>query len=157
MTHAIPEFTVEQLEAEGRVDLAHFDNADAFALGTIATGVIAEWGVNLGVDIVVDGYLAYRARLGSTGVGNDPWLAGKAAVANHFGVSSLLVRLRQEATGVPFTDLELDHDVMRAHGGSVPIFVAGSPVATITMSGEPDVVDHETARESLDRYLASLS
>jgi len=157
MSHAIPEYTLEQLEAEGRVELSHFTNEDAFELGTLAMAVTQEWGVSLSVDIVIGDYLVYRARLGSTGPANDPWLAGKAAVANYFGDSSLLVKLRQEATGIPFTDLPLDHDVMRAHGGSIPIYVDGTLAATITMSGEPDVVDHETAAEALHRYVAGRS
>jgi uncharacterized protein (UPF0303 family) len=155
MTHAVPEYTLEQLEAEGRVELDHFDNEDAFELGTLAAAVTQEWGVNLSVDIVIDDYLVYRARLGTTGVGNDPWLAGKAAVARQFGDSSLLVKRRQEATGVPFTELPLDHALLKAHGGSIPIYVGGELIATVTMSGEPDVVDHEVASEALRRYIAS--
>jgi uncharacterized protein (UPF0303 family) len=154
MPHAIPEYTLEQLEAAGRIELDHFTNEDAFELGTLAAVVTKEWGVSLSVDIVIGDYLVYRARLGSTGPGNDPWLTGKAAVANHYGDSSLLVKLRQEATGVPFTDLpQHDHEVMKAHGGSIPIYVDGTLVATITMSGEPDVVDHEVASEALRRYI----
>jgi uncharacterized protein (UPF0303 family) len=153
MTHAVPEYTVEELEAAGRIELDHFTNEDAFELGTLAAVVTQEWGVSLSVDIVIDGYLAYRARLGKTGVGNDPWLRGKAAVVEHFGDSSLLVKRRQEATGVPFTDLPLDHEVMKASGGSIPIYVDGKLAGTITMSGEPDVVDHEAATEALRRYV----
>lgn len=153
MSHPLPTFTVAQLEAEGRVTLDHFTSEDAFELVTLAARITQEWGVSLSVDIVIGDYLAYRARLGTTGIGNDPWLAGKAAVARHFGDSSLLVKLRQEETGVPFTDLPLDHDVLKAHGGSIPIFVADELVATITMSGEPDVVDHEAASEAIRRYL----
>jgi uncharacterized protein (UPF0303 family) len=153
MSHAIPSYTLEQLEAAGRIELDHFTNEDAFELGTLAAVVTKEWGVSLSVDIVIGDYLVYRARLGTTGPGNDPWLSGKAAVVNHFGDSSLLVKLRQEATGIPFTDLALDHDVMKAHGGSIPIYVDGRLVATITMSGEPDVVDHEAATEALRRYV----
>jgi uncharacterized protein (UPF0303 family) len=152
MTHPVPEYTVAQLEAAGRIEFDHFAGEDAYRLGTLAAAVTLEWGVSLSVDIVIDGYLAYRARLGKTGPGNDPWLAGKAAVAQHYGESSLLVKLRQEATGVPFTDLPHDHDVMKAYGGSIPIYVDGELRATITMSGEPDVVDHEAATEALRRY-----
>ena len=157
MTREKPVYTLDQLEAVGRTELAHFTKEDAFALGTIAGNLILEWEVNLAVDIVIGSELVYRARFGTTGPGNDEWLAGKAAVVNHFGDASLLVKLRQEATGIPFTDLELDHATMKAHGGSVPIYVAGDLVATITMSGEPDVVDHETVSEAVRRYVASLS
>jgi uncharacterized protein (UPF0303 family) len=153
MSHAIPEYTLEQLEADGRIELDHFTSEDAFELGTLAAVVTQEWGVSLSVDIVIGDYLVYRARLGTTGPGNDPWLSGKAAVVNHYGDSSLLVKLRQEATGVPFTDLPHDHEVMKAHGGSIPIYVDGTLVGTITMSGEPDVVDHEAASEALRRYV----
>jgi uncharacterized protein (UPF0303 family) len=153
MSHAIPEYTLEQLESAGRIELDHFTNEDAFELGSLAAAVTQEWGVSLSVDIVIGDYLVYRARLGKTGSGNDPWLTGKAAVAGHFGDSSLLVKLRQDATGVPFTDLPLDHEIMKAHGGSIPIYVDGQLVGTITMSGEPDVVDHEAASEALRRYV----
>lgn len=153
MTHAIPTYTLEELEASGRIELDHFTNEDAFELGTLAAAVTQEWGVSLSVDIVIGDYLVYRARLGKTGVGNDPWLVGKAAVATHFGDSSLLVKLRQEASGVPFTDLPLDHEVLKAHGGSIPLYVDGALVATLTLSGEPDVVDHEVAAEALRRYV----
>jgi uncharacterized protein (UPF0303 family) len=42
---------------------------------------------------------------------------------------------------------------MKAHGGSFPIYVDGAIVGTFTMSGEPDVVDHEVAAEALRRYI----
>jgi uncharacterized protein (UPF0303 family) len=155
MTHALPEYTVEQLEAAERVELDHFTSEDAFELGTIAAAVTEEWGLSLSVDILIGDYLVYRARLGSTGPDNDPWLAGKAAVVRHFGESSLLVKRRQESTGVPFTDLDLDHTTMKAAGGSLPIYVDGALAATLTLSGEPDVVDHEVASEALRRYVES--
>ncbi len=155
MTREKPVYTLDQLEAVGRTELDRFTKEDAFELGTIAANLIIEWDVNLAVDIVIDGDLVYRAKLGETGPGNDPWLAGKAAVVNHFGDASLLVKLRQEATGIPFTDLDLDHDTMKAHGGSVPIYVAGDLAATVTMSGEPDVIDHETVSEAVRRYVAA--
>ena len=58
---------------------------------------------------------------------------------------------------MPFGDLDLDHSVMKAHGGSVPIYVGGELIGTITMSGEPDVVDHETVIEAVRRYQATLA
>ena len=74
-------------------------------------------------------------------------------MAERFGEPSLLVRRRHEAAGTPFADrTDIDHDLFRAHGGSVPIFVDGEVVGTITMSGEPDVVDHAVAAEAIRRY-----
>ena len=130
-----------------------FTNDDAVDLGLTAVEVIIDWELNLAVDIVIGTDFVFRAKLGTTGPGNDPWLAGKAAVVREFGEPSLLVKLRHEAAGTLFTDLDLDHDVLKAHGGSIPIRVRGELVGTITMSGEPDAIDHEAAAEAITRYL----
>lgn len=154
----LPEFTVETLEAAPRFDVPAFGKAEALRLGILSAELIEARGLDLSVDIVLEDDLVFRAKLGATGPGNDPWLAGKAAVARRFEVPSLLVRLRHEAAGTRFEDLDdptLDHEVMRAHGGAIPLFVEGALVGTLTMSGEPDTVDHATAAEALAAYLAT--
>lgn len=149
----LPVFTIADLEAVAPFDHASFDNEDAVNLGLIAVAVIRHHGANLAVRIVLRGDAVFVAKLGTTGPGNDPWLAGKAAVAERFGEPSLLVRRRHEAAGTPFdARTDVDHDVFRAHGGAVPIFVNGAVVGTITMSGEPDVVDHALVAEAIRRY-----
>lgn len=150
---ALPVFTVADLEAVPRFEPERFDNDDAVALGLLGVEVIRHHRANLAVRIVLRGDVVFVAKLGTTGPGNDPWLAGKAAVADRFGEPSLLVRRRHEEAGTPFADrTDIDHDVFRAHGGSVPIFVDGEVVGTITMSGEPDVVDHALVAETIRRY-----
>ncbi len=98
----LPVFTIADLEAVPRFDLESFDNADAVALGLAAVEVIRHHGANIAVRIVLGGDAVFVAKLGTTGPGNDPWLAGKAAVAERFGEPSLLVRRRHEAAGTPF-------------------------------------------------------
>ena len=152
----LPVFTVADLEAVAPFERESFDNEDAVDLGLIAVAVIHHHGANLAVRIVLRGDPVFVAKLGTTGPGNDPWLAGKAAVAERFAAPSLLVRRRHEAAGTPFTDrTDVDHDLFRAHGGAIPIFVGGEVVGTITMSGEPDVVDHAVVAEAIRRYLAA--
>ena len=152
----LPVFTLEDLERMPRFELRAFDNDVAVSLGEVAVSVIREREVDLAVRIMVQGDVVFVAKLGATGPGNDPWLQGKALVAEKFGEPSLLVRRRHEAAGTPFEDrTDVDHHTMKAHGGSIPIFVAGEVAGSITMSGEPDVVDHDVAAESLRRYLES--
>jgi uncharacterized protein (UPF0303 family) len=153
MSHPIPEFSIADIEAFMQHEFESFTNDDAVDLGLTAVEVIIDWELNLAVDIIVGTDLVFRAKLGTTGPDNDPWLAGKAAVVREFGEPSLLVKLRHEAAGTQFTDLALDHSVLKAHGGSIPIRVAGEVVGTITMSGEPDTIDHEAAAEAITRYL----
>ena len=151
MTRDLPTFTISELE-ELSYDFDEFGYDDAVNLGLTAVEVITEWELNLAVDIVLRGDLVFRAKLGSTGPGNDPWLAGKAAVALKHGEPSLLVRLRQEELGTPYPEETIDGVELKAHGGSIPILVDGEVIGTITTSGEPDVLDHATTAESLRRF-----
>lgn len=151
----LPVFTVADVEAQPTIDLAEFSNDDAVELGLTAVEVIRERGLNLAVRIVLAGDTVFQAKLGATGPGNDPWLAGKAAVVERFGEPSLLVKLRHLDAGAPFEErTDVDHDVVKAHGGSMPIRVNGEVVGTITTSGEPDVVDHATTAEAVRRFLS---
>jgi len=151
----LPVFTIADLEAQPRFDVAAFTRDDAIELGLIAVALVRERGANLAVRIALHGQEVFAAKLGSTGADNDPWLAGKAAVAERFGEPSLLVRRRHEAAGTPFDErTDVDHELLRAHGGAIPIFVAGELAGTITMSGEPDVADHAASAEALRRFLA---
>ncbi|MEP6482590.1 MAG: heme-binding protein [Rhodoglobus sp.] len=155
MARPIPEYTVADLEKLNTIEFASMTNDDAVALGVVAVEVIRDWNLSLAVDIVLGDDLVFRAKLKSTGSGNDPWLKGKAAVATHFGEPSLLVKARHVAAGTSFEDEDLDHDIMKAHGGSIPLRVAGTIVGTLTMSGEPDATDHEAAAEAIARYLGN--
>lgn len=152
----LPVFSVPDLEAQPIIDVDAFDNDDAVDLGLIAVEVIRERALNLAVRIVLHGDVVFQAKLGTTGPGNDPWLAGKAAVVERFGEPSLLVKLRHLDAGAPFEERrDVDHDALKAHGGSMPIRVNGEVVGTITTSGEPDVIDHATTAEAVRRFLAT--
>jgi uncharacterized protein (UPF0303 family) len=160
MTDALPEaelpdYTVDDLEREAVLDLPTFTNDDGVDLGLAAVEVIDERGLDLAVRVVLRDDIVFQAKLGTTGPGNDPWLAGKHAVVMRFGEPSLLVKRRHEQAGTPFEELpDIDHDAFKAHGGSIPIKVNGETVGSITTSGEPDVVDHATSAEAVRRYLS---
>jgi uncharacterized protein (UPF0303 family) len=157
MARHIPDYTVADLERWNAVEFPRLTYDDAVELGLSAVEVVREWRLSLAVDIVLGEDLVFRAKFGSTGPDNDSWLAGKAAVATRFGEPSLLVKARHLAAGTEFTDLDLDHDRFKAHGGSIPLRVNGVIVGTLTTSGEPDAVDHEVAAEAIDRYLRAIA
>lgn len=149
MSHSEPVYTLEQLSAEQPAELPSFERDDAVRLGEIAVAVIREWGVNLAVDVHIGEELAYRAQLGTTGQGNAEVIAGKRLVVKRFGHSSLLARFAKEADPAVADGLGDDY---KFWGGSIPIFVGGTLVATISSSGEADVVDHEVIAEALTRF-----
>lgn len=149
----LPVFTIADLERQPAFALPVLDNDVAVDLGLVAVGVIRERDLNLAVQIVVGDAVAFRANLKQTGPQNDEWLAGKAAVARAFAEPSLLVRRRNEAAGTTLEEQGYDFETYRPHGGSIPIFVDGEVAGTITMSGEPDVVDHATCADTVRRYV----
>ena len=156
MARALPIFTAADLEYLNDISFESFTNDDAVDLGLTAVEVITEWDLSLAVDIVLDGDLVFRAKLKTTGPGNDPWLRMKAATALRFGEPSLLVRRRHEEAGTPFEERDdIDHEAFKAHGGSIPLRVGGVVIGTITVSGEPDAIDHEVAAEAIRRFLES--
>lgn len=154
MPRAIPAYRASDLDYLNSIQFPRFTTDDAVSLGLVALSVIREWDLSLAVDVVLGDDLVFRAKLKDTGADNDSWLAGKAAVARHYGEPSLQVRLRLAEAGSRFEDLDFDHDAYKAHGGSIPIRVDGEIVGTITTSGEPDAVDHEVAAEAIRRYLS---
>lgn len=154
MTRPIPHYTVADLEYLNDIQFDSFTTDDAVDLGLTAVEVIREWDLSLAVDILMGEYLVFRARLKETGPGNDPWLEGKARTVRRFGEASYLVKLRHLEAGTPFEERDdVDHEAFKAHGGSIPIKVAGEVVATLTVSGEPQEIDHEVAAEALRRFL----
>ena len=150
----LPEYTIEQLEAQESIEFPSMNNEDAVSLGEVAIAVIRELGLSLCVEIVVGDDTLFLAKLGSTGAGNVQWLSRKAATANHFGTSSLLLKKQLERDNQMLDELSDDHESLAAHGGAVPIRVGGELVGTITMSGEPDWVDHAAVIETIQRFLA---
>ena len=151
---SLPDYTIEQLEAQESLAFETMTNDEAVELGLIAVDVIREAGLNLCVEIVLGGDMVFHAKLKDTNSGNNSWLRRKAASAMHFGQSSLLLRKQLERDNQMLDDLSEDHEVLAAHGGSVPIRVGSEIVGTITMSGEPDHVDHAAVIETINRYLA---
>jgi uncharacterized protein (UPF0303 family) len=149
----VSETIAEMAAREESLVFGSFDANDAWRLGSAAADIIFEHGYSLAVQVVLAGRTVFKAAFNGVSQDTEVWLVAKAAVALHFGSSSRLVRLRSEID--PTILAGLDEDLYRAHGGAVPIRVKGrGVVGTITVSGEPDTVDHAVAIEALARLLS---
>jgi uncharacterized protein (UPF0303 family) len=124
--------------------LPRFDAADALMLGTLATDRAVADRLPIVIEVWHLGRLAYRAVLPGASVDSDDWIARKRRVVERFGTSTMAMRVRYEEKGTTFTDAtglsELEY---AAHGGGVPIVVAGvGIVGGCYASGLPQVDDH---------------
>jgi uncharacterized protein (UPF0303 family) len=139
-------------ELERKLVFSSFDQGDAWRLGSAAVAIIQERGHVLAVEIVLGDHTVFRAAVNGVSNSTDSWLLRKARVAREFDSSSIRVRYRNDID--PAVAADLDETLYAAHGGSVPIRVAGlGTVGTITVSGEPDTVDHEVAIAALEQTL----
>jgi uncharacterized protein (UPF0303 family) len=144
---------IAALEAlENELVFDSFDLNDAWRLGSAAAEIILAAGHSLSVQIVLGGRIVFKAAFNGVSQDTEPWLTGKAAAALLFESSTYRVRLRKDLD--PSVVAGLDEDLYRTHGGSVPIRVASRGiVGTITVSGEPDTVDHAVAIGAIERLL----
>lgn len=148
--------TVEELEAQQRrLVFRRFTHDDAWALGSLLVEMARERQAPVAIDIHRSGQQLFHAALPGSTPDNDAWIARKRRVVERYGSASYLVGARFRAKGTTFEDSSrLDPDTYAAHGGSFPITVTGAgPIGTVTVSGLPQLEDHNMVVEALDHYL----
>ncbi|MGW4105280.1 heme-degrading domain-containing protein [Streptomyces sp. NPDC004976] len=148
--------TVEELEAqERRLVFGRFTYEDAWALGSLLVEMARERQAPVAIDIHRSGQQLFHAALPGSAPDNDAWIARKRRVVERYGSASYLVGARHRAKGTTFEDSSrLDPDTYAAHGGSFPITVEGAGViGTVTVSGLPQLDDHNMVVEALETFL----
>jgi uncharacterized protein (UPF0303 family) len=146
------------LEAElTRLQVAHFDNYDAWALGCRFMVVAQERGLPIVVDIRRHGQVLFHAARPGTTPDNDAWVERKVRVVDRFHESSYLVGRRRAISGEPLSEdagvAPIDY---AAHGGAFPIIIIGvGVVGTVTVSGLPQADDHALVVEILGEFVAA--
>jgi uncharacterized protein (UPF0303 family) len=142
-------------EQESRLAFPHFDNDDAWRLGTLLVELARARSAPVTVDITRNGQQLFHCALPGTSADNDAWIQRKVRTVNRYGHASYLVGLRFTVRGTTFEESSrLDPDTYAAHGGSFPIILAGTgPVGTVTVSGLPQGDDHDLVVAALEGYL----
>ncbi|WP_406469662.1 heme-degrading domain-containing protein [Streptomyces hirsutus] len=157
MTQPASTPTVEELEEqERRLVFRRFTHEDAWALGSLLVETARERQAPVAVDIHRGGQQLFHAALPGSAPDNDAWIARKRRVVERYGAASYLVGARHRAKGTTFEESSrLDPDTYAAHGGSFPIAVEGAGViGAVTVSGLPQLQDHQLVVEALERFLA---
>ncbi|MEV7088639.1 heme-degrading domain-containing protein [Streptomyces sp. NPDC093085] len=146
--------TVAELEAqEARLTLPRFTYETAWKLGNLLVELARARNAPVAIDIRRGAQQLFHCALPGSTADNDAWIDRKRRVAARYGASSLLVGARCRAKGTTFEESSrLDPDRYAAHGGAFPIAVEGAGiVGTVTVSGLPQVADHELVVEALER------
>ncbi len=147
----------EQLQAEDReLRFADFTLDDAWALGCRMRAAAVGAGLPVAIGIQLGEQRVFHTALPGSSSDNDHWLARKTRVALRYGQASLAVGESFRDRGSDFdTSSRLDPGVYAAHGGVVPIRLAGGAViGAVGVSGLPQLEDHAFVVEHLRAYLA---
>jgi uncharacterized protein (UPF0303 family) len=151
-------FTPEELLAqEASVTLPSLSEEDAIDIGLLALETARDRGLPITIEVRRGGRVAFRATLAGSSADQDSWIARKARVVERFGHSTLHERVRHEAAGTTFTEKTgLPESRYAAHGGGVPLAVAGTGmVGVLLISGLPQLDDHALAIEVLRRWITT--
>jgi uncharacterized protein (UPF0303 family) len=145
------------LGEEEELQLASFDNDDAWRLGCALVAAARERSAPVTVDITRNGQQLFHAALPGTAVDNDEWARRKTRVVQRFGHSSLYVGATCRAQGRTFEEkYRLDPDTYAAHGGAFPVIVRGTGVVgAVVVSGLPQRDDHELVVAALRAFLSA--
>jgi len=148
--------SADLLADEVRTTLDHLSNDDAVDIGLLAVKYARNRELPIALEVHRAGSVLFRAALNGSRPQNDRWLTRKARVVADFHHSTLYERVIHEENGSDFyTATGLSPEIYAAHGGAVPLAVAGTGVVgALIVSGLPQVDDHRFAIEILDRYLA---
>ncbi|TLM83348.1 heme-degrading domain-containing protein [Pseudarthrobacter sp. NamE2] len=154
------EALIGRIEGEIReLQFPGFSLDDALNLGLLLVELGKERALPIAIDITKGGQVLFHVALPGATPDNEHWIRAKQRTAARYEVPSLLVGLRGRLRGGRIEDNAwFDQSRYAAHGGSFPVYVAGvGAVATVTVSGLPQVQDHNLVVEAMREVLRTTS
>lgn len=132
-----------------------FSMDDALNLGLLLVELGKERALPIAIDITKGEQVLFHVALPGATPDNEHWIRAKQRTAARYEVPSLLVGLRGRLRGGRIEDEGwFDQTRYAAHGGSFPVYVTGvGAVATVTVSGLPQVQDHDLVVEAMREVL----
>ena len=148
---------IAELEAEAAaLVLGQFAETDALRLGQILTDLALNAALPVVIDIRTSDRTLFHAALPGSAPLNDLWARRKSNTSLRFQEASLLVGTRHREKGETLAKHGLDSAEFADHGGAVPIRVRGvGVVAVATVSGLPQVEDHQLVVRGLRQFMAT--
>lgn len=143
---------LEELRRRERaIQFDSFDHDDAFSLGSHLRDQAIERDLPIAVSIVFGDQRVFHAGMPGASADNDAWLERKFRVVRRWGESSFVVGTLFRSRGTTFEQSSrLDVDLFAAHGGAVPLFVRGSMIGIVGVSGLAQADDHELVLDALE-------
>lgn len=144
---------IEKQEQVLRFD--HFDNEDAWELGSIIVEEARKKKCSIAAEIWINGYQVFRYGFSGTNNFNDIWLKRKINTVNMLHRSSLRVYyMPYVGEDDIYKDGHLDSTVYGNMGGGFPIYVRECGViGAVAVSGMSHIQDHQLAVKGIEKML----
>ncbi len=147
------------LTQEQRLHWVRFDNALAWQLGCTLKAAAEQRQAAVAIEVWGFGQVIFAYAMPGTSTDNLDWVRRKRQTVLRFGHSSLYVGQYNREKSREFERLPqispLDY---AGHGGSVPIKLSGGGlIGAVTLSGLPQVEDHNLVCAAMLRVIESLA
>lgn len=147
---------IEKLkQQEERLQFTKFDEADAWAIGSLMRGNALDKKLPLVIDIRVAGRPLFYTALPGTSPDHAEWVRRKINVVMLLHKCSYRVSREIAESGQQLDELRGVHPIdVTPHGGCFPINIIGTGiVGTVTVSGIPQREDHNFVIANLCEFL----
>jgi len=144
-------------EQENRIMFRRFDIGLAGEIGLALVARAEAEALPVAIDVTRTGQCLFHAALEGAVPDNAEWIRRKNRVVNRFRHSSLYMGALCRISGTTLEEkFLLPPNLYAAHGGAFPITLDGSGViGTVTVSGLPQIDDHELVVSVLEGFMAS--
>lgn len=149
-----------QLAAEeASLQFSAFNAETAWALGTALKQEAERRGVAVSIDIQLAGHTLFHYAMRGTSPDNAEWIRRKRNVVSRFHKSSYAIGLRLQLRNATLEErYGLSMNDYAAHGGCFPLTIKDTGcVGTITVSGAPQLEDHQIVTTVISRFLGLTS
>jgi len=138
---------------EEALQFDRFTNDDALRIGNAIVQYAAYKNKAVAIEIVVNGWTLFLFCMEGTRPENIRWMRRKRNFLEYRRTSSLLGQKLMVEQNRTMSDIFLDEADYSDRGGAFPIRIGNQVVGSITVSGLPDVEDHQMAADVLASYL----
>src|SRR5947209_660834 len=143
------------LKDEAELQFTSFSNEQALQLGLALLAEARKKPKGITIDISRNGQQLFHYAMAGTTIDNDKWIQRKINVVNRFGHSSYYIGQVLQHAGKTMEEKYFVSSLeFTAHGGSFPLILKGTGIiGTVTVSGLPQVEDHELVVTTLRKIL----
>ena len=141
---------------EDELQFPYFGYNEAYALGETVIKIAHDRNLSIACEIVINGFMVFRAARPGTGLGNEKWMRNKRNTMMSCGHSSLYFTYSLAARGRTRDEGLMPASDYAICGGGFPIFVKNTGIiGYVCVSGLQHEEDHRVIMQAMNHILGA--